>query len=378
MNAPPPPAVALVEGDHSPEGAELREVFSRCLTRGLGGAQVVVTRGGETIVDLAGGGVGRDTPIQLFSVSKLIVTIAVAHARAAGVLDLDAPLASYWPAFDRPQTASITARMVLDHSSGISAVTRPLSLEELVAGALEKEVAVQDPLWEPGTEHGYGAFTFGALMAGVFEHGVGTSVQQYVAEHVVGPAGGGFSFGAQGDDERAALAPLSFSPPVLTEMQAQGIDAGLAIQDGAMLPIVQNAPGFFGDPRVQAANWPAMSGIGTARSVARVLNRVLGFGGPRLFPSDVLDDLIAERQNGMDRTLGHVSRFASGVELPSACMPYLGGRSFGHQGAGGSVAVVDPDSGVVLVYTSTHTASTIGASDQSIVMMSAVRQVMEA
>lgn len=378
MNAPALPPVAAVEGDHSPAGAELREVFSRCLTRAPGGAQLVVTQRGETIADLAGGGVARDTPIQLFSVSKLVVAVAAAHAHAAGALDLDAPLAGYWPAFDRPQTAAITARTVLDHSSGISAVSRPLSLDELVAGALEEEVAVQDPLWEPGTMHGYHAFTYGALMAGVFAHAVGTSVQEYVAEHVVGPAGGGFAFGARSEGERAALAALSFSPPMLTEAQANGIASGQAIQDGAMLPIMQDAPGFFGDPRVQAAAWPAMSGVGTARSVARVLNGALGFGGSRILDDEALAGMIAERRHGMDRMLGHVSRFGSGVELPHGFMPYFGGRSFGHQGAGGSVAAADPDTGLVLVYTSTHTASTVGGSDQAVVLMAAARQLIGA
>lgn len=372
------PPIAAVSGDHSPAGAELREVFSRCLTRAPGGAQLVVTLRGNKVVDLAGGGVEQDTPMQLFSVSKLVVAIAAAHAHAAGALDLDAPVASYWPAFDRDQTRTITARMILEHSSGINAISHPLSLEELVSGGLDLAVAEQDPLWEPGSMHGYGAFTYGALMAGVFAHGTGVRVQEYVAAHITGPVDSGFSFGAQTEDARAALAKLSFSAPVLTEAQAGGIMSGQAIQDGAMLPIMQDAPAFFGDPRVQAADWPAMSGVGTARDIAAVLNGALGFGGPRLLEESALRGMIAERRHGMDRLLGHISRFGSGVELPHGFMPYFGGASFGHQGAGGSVAAADPESGLVLVYTSTHTASTVGGSDQAIVMMAAARQVLGA
>lgn len=370
------PPIAAVTGDNSTAGAELREVFSRCLTRAPGGAQLVVTLRGEVVADLAGGGIERDTPMQVFSVSKLVVAIAAAHAHAAGAIDLDAPLASYWPAFERPLTAAITARMVLEHSSGINAITHPLSLEELVAGGLDAAVEAQDPLWEPGAMHGYGAFTYGALMAGVFRHGVGTSVQEYVAQHITTPVGSGFTFGAQSEAARAALAPLTFSPIVLTEAQAGGIMAGQAIQDGSMLPIMQDAPGFFGDPRVQAADWPAMSGVGTARDIAAVLNGALGYGAQRTLDEDALRGLSAERRHGMDRMLGHISRFGSGVELPHGFMPYFGGDSFGHQGAGGSVAAADPATGLVLVYTSTHTASTVGGSDQAIVMMAAARQVL--
>lgn len=376
MSAPDLPPIAAVEGEHTPAGVELREVFSRCLTRAPGGAQLVVTRGGETIIDVAGGGITRDTQIQLFSVSKLIVALAATHAHAAGVIDLDAPLAATWPAFDRSSTATITARMVLDHSSGISAITRPMTTDELIAGGLDLAVAEQEPLWEPGTQHGYGAFTFGALMSGVFRHAAGVSLQDYAAANIVEPAGGEFSFGARSGAERAALAPLSFSPPILTEAQATGIMAGLAIQDGAMAPIVQNAPEFFSDPRVQEADWPAMSGIGTARGVSSILNAALGFGTRRTLDAAALDTLIAERRHGMDRMLGHVSRFGSGVELPHGFMPYFGGRSFGHQGAGGAVAAADPDTGTVLVFTSTHTASTVGGSDQAIVLLATARQVL--
>lgn len=145
MNSSGLPPVAAVSGENTPLGSEIREVFSRCLTRISGGAQLVVTRNGETIVDLAGGGIEQTTPIQLFSVSKLVVAIAAAHAHETGRLDLDAPLASYWPEFARPSTRTITARMVLNHSSGICAIDHPLSQDELIGGELNKAVAVQEP-----------------------------------------------------------------------------------------------------------------------------------------------------------------------------------------------------------------------------------------
>lgn len=370
------PPVAAVDGDNSALGTEIREVFSRCLTRTSGGAQLVVTRGGETIADLAGGGIDRDTSIQLFSVSKLVVALAAAHAQESGLLDLDAPLAAYWPAFDRPSTRTITARMVLNHSSGICAIDYPMTRDDLLAGELNRAVESQEPYWEPGTAHGYHAFTFGALMSGVFERALGERLQDYAEAHIVAPSGGGFAFGATELDERKALAPLSFDPPVLTEGQFAGFAAGLAIIDGSMAPIIRNAPAFFSDPLVQAADWPAMSGIGNARAIARILNASLGHSSNRLISPTSLAEMMSEQTHGMDRTLGHISRFGSGVELPHGFLPYLGEGSFGHQGAGGSVAVAHPASGTVMVYTSTHTSSTVGGSDAAIVLMSTVRQVL--
>ncbi|MEV7646707.1 serine hydrolase domain-containing protein [Arthrobacter sp. NPDC089319] len=375
MNQQLPP-VAEVTGTHSGLGAEIREAFSRALARSKGGAQLVVTRNGETLVDLAGGSISQDTPVQVYSVSKLVVAIAAAHAHGHGVLDLDQPLAETWPAFDRDAARTITARMVLNHSSGINAVDKPLSLEDLVAGALDDAVAAQDPHWEPGTEHGYGAFTFGALMSGVFKHSAMTSVQQYVAEHVTGPAGANFWFGAP-DGILSTLAPLTFDSPILTEGQVAAMMAGRAIADGSMLPILTDSPGFFSDRRVIQSDWPAMSGISTARDLAKILNAVLGHGTEEpVLSTAELQDMIAEQRHGMDRTLAHVTRYGSGVELAHGHFPYFGGRSFGHQGAGGSVAAVDPDSGLVSVYTSTHTASTVGGSDAALTLLAATRQVV--
>jgi CubicO group peptidase (beta-lactamase class C family) len=319
----------------------------------------------------------EDTPVQVFSVSKLVVALAAAHAHATGVLDLDKRLASYWPAFNREATESITARMVLDHSSGICAIEGALSIDDWLAGALDAEVAVQDPFWPPGTQHGYHAFTFGALMAGVFENGAGVRVQDYVARHITAPLGlgmdEGFWFGAPAE-VLPKLAQLSFSPPIMTEAQAGAFASGEAIPDGSFVPIIQNAPGFFTDPRVQQAAWPAVSGVSSARALARILNAALGYGvsTPLLAPSD-LEAMIAERHHGMDRTLAHVSRYGSGVELPHGFSPYLGGKSFGQQGAGGSVVAANPQNGLVLAYTCTHTSATVGASDQALVLLAAAR-----
>lgn len=367
------PPVAAVTGSNTEAGAELREVFSRSLSRSSGGAQLTVSVRGERVVDLAGGSLTTTTPVQVFSVSKLLVALAAAHAHDRGLLDLDAPLAAYWPAFDRPSTRSITGRMVLDHSCGIPAVATPLTVDDLLAGRLDEEIARQEPYWEPGTDHGYGAFTYGALMAGVFNHAIGQTVQHYVAAHLTGPANARFDFGTTD-----AVAPLSFTPPVLTEATAAAITEGRAIVDGSFMPILADTPGFFADPRVIAASWPSMSGVSTASDLAQILEHALGYGpGPAALSRQAVEGMIAERTHGWDRINHLVSRFGSGVELPSAANPLLGGRSFGHQGAVGSVAAADPDSGLVVTYVTTHAGATLGVSDQALVLLAAARELKE-
>lgn len=373
------PPSATLTGTNTAEGTDLRHVFSRSLTRTPGGAQLVVTMDGEPIVDLAGGAVGgpveQDTPVQVFSVSKLIVALAAAHATAAGLLDLNRPLAEYWAAFDRPSTRAITAAQVLSHSSGINGVDIPLSTADLVAGELDAAVEKQEPRWEPGTAHGYHAFTYGALMAGVFRHAVGESVQDYAAQHIIEPAGGGFWFGAP-DSVVARLAQLSFDAPVLTEVQLNGIIEGSSIPDGSMGPIMQDAAGFFSDQRVQQADWPAMSGVSSAQALSRIVNAAHGYGRKATVPAGAIQDMAVERVYGKDRSLGQTSGFGSGVELPQPALPYLGPGSYGHQGAGGSVVAIDPGHRLVFSYVQTHTSATVGASDQAIALLAATRALL--
>jgi CubicO group peptidase (beta-lactamase class C family) len=274
----------------------------------------------------------------------------------------------------KTSTATITPRMILEHSSGISAVSVPLSASDLLAGALDRAVEEQEPLWEPGTEHGYGAFTFGALMNGAFQHALGKSIAEYVAENLTGPTGHNFWFGAP-DDKLSQVAPLGFEFPILTADHAEAIMSGRAINDGSFIPILSGAPFFFGDPRVIQANFPSLSGVSTASDLAHLFAAVTGVASAtRILSPAALSELARERRNGMDRTLYHVSRFGSGVELPHVYSPMLGGDSFGHQGAGGSVIVVDPVRDVVVSYVCTQTQQTVGASDASLVLMGAINQ----
>lgn len=369
-STPTLPPVASLNGTSHERASALREAFSRSAARSSNPAQFALTVSGDPLIDLAHG-IETDRPVQVFSVSKMLVAVAAVHAHERGLLDLDAPLASYWPAFDRATTRAITAMHVLDHSSGISAVARPMSMEQLVAGELDEAVAQQEPMWEPGTAHGYAAFTFGALMAGVFRHATSTTVQRYVQQTIVEPAGASFSFGAD-EQLRARLAPLTFRPPVFTEAQAAEMVAGEELHDGAMLPIRLDSPGFFTNPEVLSCDWPAMSGITTAHDLAAMFTRVLGYDGSTpLLNEASLQRLTTERHFGLDRGLPYLSRYGAGVELSHTLSPLLGEGSFGHQGACGSVLAVDPRTQTVFAYTSTLMDTTIGVADQAFILLGA-------
>lgn len=372
------PRVAEVQGYAESQFGPIADVFARCIARQQrGGAALAVYQDGRQIVDLTGGVFKPDSLVQVFSVSKAVVALAAAHAAESGRLDLDQPLADYWDDFDRPATAAITARMVLSHSAGIPAVDTPMTTAQLLAGGLDRAVARQDPFWTPGTEHGYAAFTYGALMQGIFTQAVGSSVNAYTTEFLTAPLDVEFWFGAP-EHERSRIVQCEFAPPSLTPAEAGAYSTGAAIVDGSFAPIVADATGFFADPDVVRAAWPSMSGISSARALARLLAAVVGtVDGVRVLSTDALSELIRPRSEGWDRMMRKPSRFGSGVELPTAHCPLLGAGTFGHQGAAGSVVAADPASAVAVAYTTNIGTPVLGASDHALVLLGAIRQCLE-
>jgi CubicO group peptidase (beta-lactamase class C family) len=372
------PQTADVKGYALPPFEPVADVFARCVARQQrGGAALGVFLDGHQVVSLAGGAFGLDSLVQVFSVSKAVVAVAAAHAAHHGRLDLDQPLGEYWDDFARPATATVTARMVLSHSAGIPAVDAQMTTADLLAGGLHSAVARQDPFWDPGHGHGYGAFTFGALMDGVFARAVGQNLNDYTAQFLTDPLDVEFWFGAP-HNALPRLVRAEFDPPQLTPDEAAAYSSGVAIVDGSFAPIVPDATAFFNDPDVLRASWPSMSGVSSADALARLFAAVIGpVAGVRLLTADALTDMTRPRSEGWDRMMQKPTRFGSGVELPSVHCPLLGHGTFGHQGAAGSVIAADPAHGLAVAYTTNIGSPVLGASDHALVLLGAVRQCLE-
>ncbi|SLI62534.1 Uncharacterised protein [Mycobacteroides abscessus subsp. abscessus] len=62
--------------------------------------------------------------------------------------------------------------------------------------------------------------------------------------------------------------------------------------------------------------------------------------------------------------------------MPHPHLPFLGERSFGHEGAGGSVVCADPELGVALAFTTSKAPAVVGVSDQALLLLGAVRHCL--
>ena len=84
--------------------------------------------------DLAGGRPWHDDTVQLiFSATKGVTAVCLHVLAERGAIDLDAPIASYWPEFAAAGKGAIPVRWALSHRAGLAAVDGDLTLAEVLA-----------------------------------------------------------------------------------------------------------------------------------------------------------------------------------------------------------------------------------------------------
>ena len=130
-----------------------------------------------------------------------------------GELDLDAPVALYWPEFAAKGKKDVLVRHLLSHTSGVSGWEPPFSIRDMYDWESSTErLAQQAPWWEPGTASGYHANNQGHLVGEVIRRITNTTFKKFVADRDRRPAGRGLP------DRRprvrgSRIAPVIAPPP---------------------------------------------------------------------------------------------------------------------------------------------------------------------
>lgn len=377
-----------IRGSVEPGFEQVRDAFADNFERhGDVGAAVTVYVDGRPVVDLTGGVTTSDTPydddtLQLvFSSTKGATALCANLLVQRGLLDVDAPVTDYWPEFGVEGKDRVPVSWLLCHKSGLIDTTRRLTLDEAldwdtVVGAL----AESTPVWEPGTQHGYHAVTYGWLVGELVRRVSGRSIGEFFAEEVAGPLGLDFWIGLPDDQIGRVSKLISMGVPdglglPTAAPDTAGTTAGALEAEAAPAPGLIDmldlllgpdnlagralaAPGgamrdqdAWNEPRTWQAQIPAANGVTNARSLARMYAACIGeVDGTRLLDPATVDAAIEPRTEGPDAVLMFPIPFGLGFMRHSDFSPFLGGRSFGHYGAGGSVGFADPDRGVSFGY----------------------------
>jgi CubicO group peptidase (beta-lactamase class C family) len=271
------------------------------------GAQVVDLWGG--VRDDTGAAYDGDTLQIVFSTTKG-ATAACAHLLAQrGLLDIDAPVVTYWPEFGQAGKEHIPVRWLLSHQAGLPTVDAKLTRAEALAWEpVIHALEVQAPYWEPGTLHGYHALTYGHLVGEVVRRIDGRTLGTFFHDEIAEPLGLDFWIGL----------PEEFEPRVapMIPMDSAG---GLSIEDmlGAdslMVRALNLNGAFAGDlgstaneRDFHAAEIPAANGITNARALARMYAGLIGGvdGGPSdgLLTREQIDVARVLQTSGPDQVL---------------------------------------------------------------------------
>src|SRR5262249_55588681 len=125
---------AEIHGSVDPRFGRVRDAFARNFAeRGELGASFCAIAHGRTVADLWGGFADparerpwrEDTIVMVHSSTKGATAICAHVLAARGALDLDAPVARYWPEFAAAGKERIPVRMLLNHRAGLAAIDAP-------------------------------------------------------------------------------------------------------------------------------------------------------------------------------------------------------------------------------------------------------------
>lgn len=340
----------------------VKDAFAANFNRGEDvGASVAVVMGDELVVDLWGGSLDRagkepwrqDTLINVYSTTKTMSCLSLLVLAGRGLVDVDAPVAKYWPEFAQNGKGNVLVRHLLSHTAGVPAWEQRIAPIDLYDwDKVTSLLATQSTWWEPGWKSGYHAVTQGNLVGEVVRRVDGRSVGRFFRDEIALPMGAEFHIGV---------------PPELDSRVAKVIPAPPLVfgsGDGSKSPDRDSIPYRAANPRLVAeqsweipwrrAEIPAAGGHGNARGVALAQAAVSHGGvlrGVRLLPESTINRIFDVQAAGRDLVLGIGVTFGVGYGLnspknpisPNARVCYWGGW-------GGSLVVNDVDAGFTFAY----------------------------
>ncbi|MFJ7272170.1 serine hydrolase domain-containing protein [Streptomyces sp. NPDC099050] len=377
------------------EGFEpVRDAFVRNFqVLGDRGAAVAVYRDGHKVVDLWAGTKdadgtepwAQDTAQLVRSATKGVAAAVPLLLQQRGLLDLDAPVGSYWPEFKAGGKERTRVRDLLAHRAGVPALDRGLTAAEAADGVSgPRAIAAQQAFWEPGSAHGYHAQTFSWLLSELVLRATGRTLGSVLAEEIAEPLGIDFWIGLPESEAHRVGRVAPVDPPqgagLLRTRPRRGVSEAYADPDSltrrafaAIDPLPDE-----NDPAYRAAELPASAGIGTARALARFYAATIGLveDGARIFTPETTALAARELSSGPDRVLVVNTRFGPGYMLHGPASPLLSPASFGHPGRGGSLAFADPEAGIGFGYVTNALAKSVTADPRAQALVRAVRAAL--
>ena len=307
------------------------------------GAGLCVYRRGVPVLDLCGGTanqgaskpVERDTMFVLYSCTKALAASCLHILWERAKVAWDDPVALHWPEFGQQGKEGVTVRHILTHMGGFPETPPELTWDlwqdwETVVRAMDGA----RPVYEPGTTLAYHSINYGWVVGELARRIDGRPFSQFLREELTGPLGM--------DDTYVGLPPsLEGRVSMVHPMEDAGDRAEFV--------------GTFNKPEVHQAAVPGACGIAMARDLARFYAMMEQGGtldGVTVLRPGTVAEVTRLQVEAHDHTTQKYAYQSLGLQLAE---PWMGSsptaiRTYGHGGAGTSIAWADPDLGLAFAY----------------------------
>ena len=254
----------------------------------------------------------------------------------------------------------------MSHQAGLPVIDQPLTLDDLAEPAtMSAKIAAQRPAWTPRESHGYHNISLGLYESELIRHADpgGRTLGRFFAEETARPLGLDFYIGltAAVNRDRVAhlhcwsraemLLHLYTLPPryVAALFNPRSLSARAVTMPGA------RGLRDFNRDELRTVELPAINGIGTARSVAKLYGSVATGGSELGITTPTLDALTKPPMPPTDGLRDKVLRVDTAISLGfTKPFPKLvfgsSEKAFGTPGIGGSFGFADPDTGIGFAY----------------------------
>jgi len=352
------------------------------------GAAVSVWQDGEPIVDLYGGFRDArrekpwmpDTLVLVWSATKGIGSACLLHVLQEHQIDIHRRVAEFWPEFGQADKETIALAQLLSHQAGLCALDRRVDV--LDYGAVIHALEAQQPLWPPGTAHGYHARTFGFLVDELVRRIAGKTLSDYWQENFARPLSLDFWIGLpEKENPRVATmyAAKAGKSPEPKQFYADLITPGTLARKTFISPYGLHAITEMNNVSVRAQPIVSFGGIGSASSLAKFYAMLANGGksdGQTFFSETTIKWMTTTLADGIDLVFQIPTAFSAGLmkDPQNAARRMFGPsqKSFGHPGAGGSHAFADPENKIAFAYVMNQMEQSLLPNEKSLRLVDAI------
>ena len=285
-----------------------------------------------------------DTPVCLFSGSKLVTAMLIHMLNEQGKINLLDPISYYIPEYGVNGKRRATIFHLLSHRGGIPRIDADVTPELLFdKEQILKQLYAAQPVSASGTHLAYHAVTAGYILGEIIERVTGQTAREFLAENIEKPMGlDYFNYGLKPEyrDDVALNYATGLHPSLGTDQYLNRVLGGG----------LQLAVDVANDTRFMDTICPAGNIYTSAEQSGRFYEMLLSGGeyqGKQIMnPKTVFRSTLPTSGLSIDRTLLAPMRYALGPMLGSNPVGLFGpmtGQAFGHLGFSNILCWADPE-----------------------------------